>query len=99
MLLYLLLSLDIFVCVALVIVVLLQRSEGGALGTGGGPTGLITTRGAGDLLTRTTWILFTAFMVLSLSLTIIGGRQRSNEAILNRLKLQTVNPDALKGPA
>ena len=64
----LLLSLNILICIALIGVVLLQRAEGGVLGGGGNPTGLITTRGAGDLLTRTTWILFSAFLVISLSL-------------------------------
>ncbi|MEO8812364.1 MAG: preprotein translocase subunit SecG [Caulobacteraceae bacterium] len=98
MLLGLLLTLNILVCLALIGVVLLQRSEGGALGTGS-PTGLITTRGAGDLLTRTTWVLFALFLGLSLALTLIGGRERSSQAILNRLKLQSVNPDALAGRA
>ncbi len=98
MLLGLLLTLNILICLALVGVVLLQRSEGGALGTGG-PTGLITTRGAGDLLTRTTWVLFTLFLVISLALTLLGGRERSSQAILNRLKGQSVNPDALALPA
>jgi preprotein translocase subunit SecG len=98
MLLGLLLTLNIIVCLALIGVVLLQRSEGGALGGGGSPTGLITTRGAGDLLTRTTWILFTVFLALSLSLTLLGGHQRSSEAILNRLKGETVNPDLLNRP-
>ena len=65
----LLITFDILVCIALVAIVLLQRSEGGAFGMGGGPTGLITTRGAGDLLTRTTWVLFSLFLVLSVGLT------------------------------
>ncbi|HEX4741857.1 MAG TPA: preprotein translocase subunit SecG [Caulobacteraceae bacterium] len=95
MLLGLLLTLNIIVCLALIGVVLLQRSEGGALGGGGSPTGLITSRGAGDLLTRITWILFSMFLILSLALTLLGGRQRSSEAILNRLKNESVNPDAL----
>ena len=95
MILNLLLSLNLLVCVALIGVVLLQRSEGGALGSGGGPTGLITTRGAGDLLTRITWILFTMFLVLSLALTLLGGRLHSSQAIIDRLKLQSINPDAL----
>lgn len=95
MLLGLLLTLNIIVCLALIGVVLLQRSEGGALGGGGSPTGLITSRGAANLLTRTTWILFSLFLILSLALTLLGGRQRSSEAILNRLKSESVNPDAL----
>jgi preprotein translocase subunit SecG len=98
MLLGLLLTLNILICLALVGVVLLQRSEGGVLGTGG-PTGLITTRGAGDLLTRTTWVLFTLFLTISLALTLLGGRERSSQAILNRLRNQSVNPDALALPA
>jgi preprotein translocase subunit SecG len=86
------------VCLALIGVVLLQRSEGGAFGTGS-PTGLVTARGAGDLLTRTTWVLFTLFLTLSLTLTLLGGRERSSQAILQRLKNVTVNPDLLVKPA
>ena len=67
---------NVFVCVALIAVVLLQRSEGGALGMGGGggPSGFMTARGAGDLLTRTTWILAFVFFVLSISLTVLTGK-------------------------
>jgi preprotein translocase subunit SecG len=90
----LLLVLNMLVCVALVGVVLLQRSEGGAFG-GGSPTGLVTARGAGDLLTRTTWILFALFLSLSLSLTVLGGRERSSQALLERLKNTSVNPSQL----
>ena len=64
---------NILVCIALIAVVLMQRSEGGALGMGGGPSGFMTARGAGDLLTRTTWILFGLFLALSLALTLLGG--------------------------
>jgi preprotein translocase subunit SecG len=94
----LLLALNILVCLALIGVVLMQRSEGGAMGGGGTPGGLVTTRGVGDLLTRTTWILFGIFLALSLTLTLIGGRQRSSEAILNRLKGETVNPNLIPAP-
>ena len=57
MLLGFLLVLLVLVCIALTTVILLQRSEGGALGMGGGPSGFMSARGAGDLLTRTTGIL------------------------------------------
>jgi len=43
---------------------------------GGGPTGMMSARGAGDLLTRTTWILATLFFVLSISLTLLSGKSR-----------------------
>ncbi|HTX50501.1 MAG TPA: preprotein translocase subunit SecG, partial [Caulobacteraceae bacterium] len=80
--------------IALIAVVLLQRSEGGAFGIGGSPTGLVTARGAGDLLTRTTWVLFAAFMALSLGLTLLGQHDRSTSALIDKLKLQQVNPAA-----
>lgn len=95
----LLITLDILVCIALVAVVLLQRSEGGAFGMGGGPTGLITARGAGDLLTRTTWILFVAFLALSIGLTLLGAHDRATSNVLEKLKLQQANPNALSQPA
>jgi preprotein translocase subunit SecG len=94
----LLITLDILVCIALVAIVLLQRSEGGAFGMGGGPTGLVTARGAGDLLTRTTWILFGAFLALSIGLTLLGAHDRATSSVIERLKLQQANPNALSQP-
>jgi preprotein translocase subunit SecG len=100
MLLDLLLVLEIIVSLALVVVVLLQRSEGGALGMGGGPSGFMTARGAGDLLTRTTWILGALFFILALTLTIISGRQRGGSSVVDRLNIDAMNPNALnKNPA
>jgi len=89
----------VVVCAALIGVVLLQRSEGGAFGMGGGPTGLITTRGAGDLLTRTTWVLFAVFIGLSLTLTLLGSHDHANSSLLERMKSEIVNPNALNRPA
>jgi preprotein translocase subunit SecG len=94
----LLITLDILVCIALVAIVLLQRSEGGAFGMGGGPTGLVTARGAGDLLTRTTWILFGLFLALSIGLTLLGAHDRASSSVIERLKLQQANPNALSQP-
>ena len=71
-----LLVLNVFVCIALIALVLIQRSEGGALGMGGGggPSGFLTTRGAGDLLTRTTWILAFVFFGLAMAQTVLIGK-------------------------
>jgi len=91
----LLITLNILVCISLIGVVLLQRSEGGAFGMGGGPTGLITTRGAGDLLTRTTWVLFGLFLALSMGLTLLGAHDRTSSSVIDQLKNQTANPSAL----
>jgi preprotein translocase subunit SecG len=75
-----LLVMILLVAIALVGVILIQRSEGGAFGMGGGGTmgGFMTARGASNFLTRTTAVLATAFMGLSLLLAVIsqGPRQR-----------------------
>ncbi|MBX4158668.1 preprotein translocase subunit SecG, partial [Lactiplantibacillus plantarum] len=63
----------IIVAVALTGVVLLQRSEGGALGMGGGPSGFMTARGAGNLLTQITWILAAMLFGLTIVLTVVGN--------------------------
>jgi preprotein translocase subunit SecG len=91
----LLIVLNVLVCIGLIAVVLLQRSEGGAFGMGGGPTGLVTARGAGDLLTRTTWILFSLFLVISLGLTLLGAHDRATSSMLDKLKLQKADPNAI----
>jgi preprotein translocase subunit SecG len=98
MLLDLLLVLEIIVSVLLVIVVLMQRSEGGALGMGGGPSGFMTARGAGDLLTRTTWILAAIFFSLILGLTLLAGRERGASSVVDRLKVDAINPASLNPP-
>jgi preprotein translocase subunit SecG len=98
MLLNLLLMIEVVVAFFLIVVVLLQRSEGGALGMGGGPSGFMTARGAGDLLTRTTWILATVFFILGLLLTIVAGRERGSASVVDRLKVNALNPSELSKP-
>ena len=95
MLLNLLLVIEVIVAFFLVVVVLLQRSEGGALGVGGGPSGFMTARGAGDLLTRTTWILGAVFFTLGLLLTIVAGRERGSASVVDRMKVNAINPAEL----
>ena len=82
-----LLSIQVIVCVALVGVILLQRSEGGALGMGSGPQGMFTARGAGDLLTRTTSILAAMFFLLALAITLLGNHNRAMSSVTDRLKV------------
>jgi preprotein translocase subunit SecG len=95
MLLGFLLVLLVLVCIALTGVILMQRSEGGALGMGGGPSGFMSARGAGDLLTRTTGILAGAFFLLCLLLTVLSGRAHTGGSVVDRLKVQGLNPDAM----
>ncbi|MFN3837657.1 MAG: preprotein translocase subunit SecG [Brevundimonas sp.] len=67
----------ILIAVSLTGVVLLQRSEGGALGMGGGPSGFMTARGAGNLLTKITWILAALLFGLTIVLTVVGNMDRA----------------------
>lgn len=98
MLLNLLLVIEVIVAFFLVVVVLLQRSEGGGL-VSGGTGSLVSVRGAGDLLTRTTWILGSIFFILGLVLTIVAGRDRGAASVVDRLKVNAINPADLSREA
>lgn len=74
----------LLVVVALVGVVLMQRSEGGGLGIGGGG-GFMSARGAANALTRTTAILAVAFFATSLSLSLLARYQGQPTDIFDRL--------------
>ncbi|MER8638283.1 preprotein translocase subunit SecG [Mesorhizobium sp. M1365] len=74
----------LMVVLALVGVVLLQRSEGGGLGIGGG-SGFMTARGAANALTRATAILAAAFFVTSLTLSIVARYGEKPIDILDRV--------------
>ncbi|MEQ9326472.1 MAG: preprotein translocase subunit SecG [Rhodospirillales bacterium] len=79
-----LLAVHLLLAIFLIAVVLMQRSEGGALGMGGGGGGgggLMTSRGAGNLLTRATAIIATLFMLSSLGLAVIGESDRTAGAV------------------
>ena len=79
-----LLVIHILLAVGLIGVVLMQRSEGGALGIGGGGGGFMSGRGAANLLTRTTAVLATLFILTSLGLTILAGAYRKPASILDQ---------------
>ncbi|WP_419956783.1 preprotein translocase subunit SecG [Novosphingobium kalidii] len=93
------------VAAALVGVILVQRSEGGGLGTGGGnPSGLMSARGAADFLTRTTAILATLFVVLSIALAamavdVSSTRQLDTSLQRNAPVLPQAPADPLAGAA
>jgi len=82
------------VAAALVGVILMQRSEGGGLGVGGSSSGFMTARGAADLLTRSTAVLGTLFVVLSIALAAIAGATRQSATIDTSLasQLATTKP-------
>lgn len=70
-----LLVVQAIVATALVTVILMQRSEGGGLGMGGSPSGLMSARGAADFLTRTTKILAIVFVALAVVLAALAATQ------------------------
>lgn len=79
------LTIHLFLALALVISVLMQRSEGGALGIGGGGGGgFMTGRGQANLLTRATTILAAAFMATSLILAIMAAQSRKPTSVLDQ---------------
>jgi preprotein translocase subunit SecG len=80
-----LLVLHLMIAAALVGVVLLQRSEGGALGMGGsGAGGFLTGRGTANLLTRTTAALAAAFFTTSILLTLLAQSSAPSGSILDK---------------
>jgi preprotein translocase subunit SecG len=89
-----LIVIHIMIAVALVGVVLVQRSEGGGLGIGssGGMGSFMTARGTTNLLTRTTAILATAFMVVSMVLAILAGQGREQRSIVDQIPAVPAQP-------
>ena len=71
-----LLIVQTLIAVALISVILMQRSEGGGLGVGGSSSGFMTARGAADFLTRSTAILGGMFIALSIVMAAIAGATR-----------------------
>lgn len=77
------------VAAALVTVILMQRSEGGGLGTGGSPSGFMSARGAADFLTRSTTVLATIFVGLSIVLAVIAATRHAGTTVDTSLVGQT----------
>jgi preprotein translocase subunit SecG len=85
---------QVIVAAALIGVILMQRSEGGGLGVGGSPSGLMSARGAADLLTRTTTVLAIIFVVLSIVLAALAAESGSGRAIDTSLDRNVAAPAA-----
>jgi len=86
------------IAVALVTVILLQRSEGGALGIGGGGGGLMTARGAANLLTRATAILAGLFILTSIGLAFLAKIERGAPSEIDQLLQQGTTTTAPATP-
>ncbi|HXP73701.1 MAG TPA: preprotein translocase subunit SecG [Stellaceae bacterium] len=90
------LVIHLMIAVALVGTVLLQKSEGGALGIGGGGgmSGFMTGRSTANLLTRTTAILAGAFFATSILLVILAAHRNEASSILEQSAPATTGPSA-----
>ena len=80
------LVLNIILAIILVIVILLQKSEGGALGIGASQESFISSRSAGNILTKATAIIATLFIITSISLTIMAQKEISTSSVLERVE-------------
>lgn len=69
------------IAASLVTVILMQRSEGGGLGMGSGPAGLMTARGAADFLSRATAVLAGAFVLMAFLLATLAATRNAGGAI------------------
>ena len=84
-----LLTINVILAVILVILVLLQKSEGGALGIGVSQDSFMSSRSAGNFFTKATAITATLFIICSLSLTIIGRKDLpSTTSVLDKIEEQ-----------
>lgn len=75
----------LMLALALIGVVLMQRSEGGGLGMGGGGGGLVSSRSAATALGKVTWALAIAFIATSITLTIIAAGQSAGSSVVDRI--------------
>ncbi|MBR9825402.1 MAG: preprotein translocase subunit SecG [Alphaproteobacteria bacterium] len=79
-----LLIIQLLAAVGLVGVILMQRSEGGALGIGGGSGGMMSGRGAANLLTRTTMVLAAVFIGNSIALAVVTGVSEDGTSVFDQ---------------
>ena len=80
------LILNIILAILLICVILLQKSEGGALGLGVSQDNFISSRSAGSFLTKTTAIIAALFIITSISLTIISKEESSSTSVLEKVE-------------
>lgn len=93
------LIIHLLLALSLIGVVLMQRSEGGGLGMGGGGGGAITGRAAATALGKVTWILAIAFIITSITLTIIAAQNASGSSVIDRLGPVSEESDSPSTPS
>ena len=84
------LVIHLMLALCLIGVVLLQRSEGGGLGIGGG--GLMSGRSAASALAKLTWIFAIGFLATSITLTVLAAKNAAVDSVIERLGTTTETP-------
>ena len=87
------LVLNIILAILLVIIILLQKSEGGALGIGASQESFVSSRSAGSFLTKTTAVIATLFIITSISLTIMSKENLPTKSVLESVEEQKTSSE------
>ena len=80
------LVINVILAILLVLVILFQKSEGGALGIGASQDSYISSRSAGNFLTKTTAIIATLFIITSITLTILSRQDMPTTSVLEKVE-------------
>jgi len=85
---------NVVLAILLVILVLVQKSEGGALGIGVSQDSFMFSRSAGDFLTKATGVVAALFIICSLSLTVISREDLTpNKSVLDKIEESDDTPE------
>ena len=87
------LILNIILAILLIGTVLLQKSEGGALGLGVSQDSFVSSRSAGSFLTKSTAIIATLFIITSISLTIMSKENLPTKSVLESVEEQKTSSE------
>ena len=92
------LLINIISAILLIIVILLQKSEGGALGLGASQDSFISSRSASNFLSKTTGIIATIFIITSILMTILSQKEISRTSVLEKIeeKQESTEPEIPK---
>ena len=80
------LLINIISAILLIIVILLQKSEGGALGLGASQESFVSSRSASNFLSKATGIIATIFIITSISVTILSQKEISRTSVLEKIE-------------
>ena len=84
---------NVILAVLLVGIILLQKSEGGALGLGASQESFVSSRSASNFLSKATGIIATIFIITSISVTILSQKEISTRSVLEEIEEKQESSD------